>query len=114
MGAQIIDAVAVVDGAVRFHGIHRAKAVLHNEHGLFVPVVDGVQGHAQAHRVDGPAPLAGLEVRVLHGFQHRIAVGLFFCQDLLIRGDAAAGIVAEGDKIHGAFFQDLLIARLGV
>ena len=49
-----------------------------------------------------------------HSFQHRIAVGLFFCQDFLIRGDAAAGIVAEGDKIHGAFFQNLLIARLGV
>ena len=64
VGPQVVDAVAVVDGAVRLHGVHGTQAVFHHKERLLVAVVQAVHGDAQAHRVDGPAPLAGLEVGV--------------------------------------------------
>ena len=111
MGAEVVDAVGVVDGAVRLHGIHSAQTVLHDEQRLLVAIVEGVHGDAEAHRVDGPAPLARLEVGVLSGCADGVAVGLF--HQLLVHRDAAAGIVAEGDEVHGALPQGLVIFRLG-
>ena len=114
MRPQVVDAVVIVDGAVRLYGIHRAQTVLHDEHGLFVPVVDGVQGHPQAHRVDGPAPLAGFQVGVFHRGRHGVAVCVLRCQQFFVHRDAAAGIVAEGHKIHRALLQRAVVLRLGV
>ena len=102
VGPHILDAVAVVDAAVGLHGIVGAQAVLHNEEGLLVAVVEGVHGGAQALGVDGPAPVAGLEVGVLDAVKDGVALGALLGQQLLVGGHAAAGIVAEGDKVHRA------------
>src|SRR5699024_1148489 len=56
---HIVDAVGVVDRAVRFHGIGGAHAVFHDEQGLAVAVVQHVQGQPPAQGVDLPAPFAG-------------------------------------------------------
>src|SRR5699024_10965284 len=96
------DAVAVMDAAVGLHGIVGAQAVLHNEEGLLVAVVEGVHGGAQALGVDGPAPVAGLEVGVLDAVKDGVALGALLGQQLPVGGHAAAGIVAEGAKVHRA------------
>ena len=41
MSAQIVDAVAVIAGVVRFQLIDGTEAVLHDEQRLFVPLVEG-------------------------------------------------------------------------
>src|SRR5699024_6321873 len=65
-------------------------------------VVEAVHGGAQALRVDGPAPVAGLEVGVLDAVKDGVAFRALFGQQLFVGGDAAAGIVAEGDEVHRA------------
>ena len=44
VGTQIVDAVAVIAGVVRFQLVDGTEAVLHDEQRLFVPLVEG--GHS--------------------------------------------------------------------
>ena len=59
MGAQVVDAVGVVDFAV-FEFFVGAEAVFHDEHRQLVAVVEPVQGITQADRIDLPAPIVAL------------------------------------------------------
>ena len=61
---EVGDAVVVLDAAVGFHLVVGAQAVFDDEEGLGVVVGHPVQGVAQAHRVDLPAPVAGLDIGV--------------------------------------------------
>ena len=108
VGPQVVDAVGVVDGTICFHLVHRTQTVLHDEERFLVAVIQAVHGDAQAHRVDGPAPIAGLEVGVLDGIHDGIAAGLV--HQFGVHSGAAAGIVAEGDEVHGVLPQQGVIA----
>ena len=43
VGTQIVDAVAVIAGVVRFQPVDGTEAVLHDEQRLLVPLVEGGQ-----------------------------------------------------------------------
>ena len=110
MGAQVVDAVAVMHGAVRFQGILGAQTVLHHHDRDAVTIVDLVEGVAQALGIDLPAPVGSLQVRVLEALRH-VAVGL---GGILVGGDAVGHIVAQGIEIHSAVLQNLGITGLHV
>ena len=64
MGGEIIDAILVIDAAVRFADINRAKAVFDNKQWQLVVIPEPVQRIAQADRVNLPAPVRLFDVRV--------------------------------------------------
>ena len=106
--AQVVDAVAVVHGAVRLQRVAGAQAVFHHHHGDAVAAVDLVQGVAQALGVDLPAPVGSLQVGIFEP-AGQVAVGL---GRVGVGGDAVGHIVAEGVEIDGALLQQLQVARL--
>nr|VXZ81813.1 Uncharacterised protein [Klebsiella pneumoniae] len=57
MGGEIIDTILVIDAAVRFADINRAKAVFDNKQWQLVVIPEPVQRIAQADRVNLPAPV---------------------------------------------------------
>ena len=57
MGGEIIDAILVIDAAVRFADINRAKAVFDNKQRQLVVIPEPVQRIAQTDRVNLPAPV---------------------------------------------------------
>ena len=104
--AEVVDAVAVVELAVLAALVDGTEAVLHDHDGHLVAVPDLIEAPAQAFRVDGPAPIGLLEVRVGHAHDH-VAAAL---RDRRIGGDAVGHVVAVGVHVHGALAQDGLVA----
>ena len=97
VAAQVVDAVRIVDGAVRLHGIHRAQAVLHDHQRDLVTVIQVVQRIPQPLGVDAPAPGAALQVGVF-------VAGVDAVQALedafgLLAGDVGQ-VVAVGEEVH--------------
>ena len=107
MLAQVVDAVVVVDGAVLLDNVLGAQTVLDHEQRLLVTVVQVVEGDTEAQRVDGPAPLALLQVGVF-GAGEGVALGLL---DLGVigTGGAAGGVVAKADEVDGVVGQNLAV-----
>ena len=106
MLTQVVDAVVIVDGAVLLDDVLRAQAVFDHEQRLLIAVVQVVEGNAEAQRIDGPAPLAFLEVRVLRA-RKRVALGP--CGVGVRARRAARGVVAEGDEVDRVVGEDLLV-----
>ena len=90
-----------MDGTIGLDLVHRTQTVLHDEERFLVAVVEGVQGHAQTHRVDLPPPLAGGEVRILEGEDGSVARLFILFHGLRVGRGAAGRIVAETDEVHG-------------
>ena len=65
MLAQVVDTVVVVDGTILLDNILGAQAVLNHKQRLLITVVQVVERNAEAQWIDGPAPLALLQVGVL-------------------------------------------------
>ena len=108
MGFQVVDAVAVVHSVVGLQLVDGAEAVLDDEDGQLVPLVEGVQAVAQTHRVDLPAPLRRFDVGVGHGVGVAAAETRVF--HLHVRPHAVGHVVADADVVHRAARQNLLIA----
>ena len=107
MLAQVVDAVVVVDGAVLLDNVLGAQAVLDHKQRLLITVVQVVEGDAEAQRVDGPAPLALLQVGVL-GTGEGVALG-FLDLGVVGTGGAAGAVVAKADEVDGVGGQDLAV-----
>ena len=110
VGTQVVDTIVIVDAAVLFHFVIRAKSVFDDKQRLLVTFIQLAQGVAQAHRVDLPAPVRSFDVRVRNAaFEagDRIARTAF-------RFHRVGHVVAEAQIITGAFTQDLLIARFHI
>lgn len=110
MGFQVVDAVGIMNGTVRFHHILGAQAVLRNEDGQLVSVVHLIQCDPQAHRIFLPSPLAGFQIRVFVGHD-QVAAGLF---PSLLGGGYLREVVGERHKVDGVFPQEFRIARLHI
>ena len=65
MGAQVIDPIVIVDRSVLLDLVIGAKAVLYDAHRELEAVIEPVERPAQADRVDLPAPVRSLQIRVL-------------------------------------------------
>ena len=107
MLAQVVDTVVVVDGAVLLDNIPGAQAVLDHEERLLIAVVHVVERDAEAPGIDGPAPLALLQVGVL-GAGEGIALGLLHV-GVVGTGRAAGGVVAKADEVDRILGEDLLV-----
>ena len=103
---QVLDAVVVVDLAVRRDLVLGAHAVLHDHQRNLVAIVDLVQGEAQARRVDLPAPVGGLQVGVLAAEGH-VALGLLH---VIVRAHDRGHVVAEGVEVDRAVSNILQVA----
>ncbi|CCJ89732.1 hypothetical protein BN132_1660 [Cronobacter turicensis 564] len=107
VGAQIIDAVIVINAAVRFHIVISAKAIFHDEQRLLITLVKLTQRVTQADRVNLPAPVRRFHMRVWHATlktAERIAATAF--------GFNGVGhVIAETQIIAAAFTQNRIIAR---
>ena len=66
VGAQVVDAVVIVDAAVLFHLVVGAETIFHDKQWLLVALVQFTQRITQAHRVNLPAPVGRLDVWVRH------------------------------------------------
>ena len=102
MVAEVVDAVIVVDAAVRVDRIISTKTVLHDEEGQVIVVGEPVQGVPQADGIHLPAPVGSLDMGVPDKVAPLVVlvVGIF---GLVL--DREGHIVAEPDVIHTARFQ---------
>ena len=100
MGAQVVDPVVVVDGSVLLDLVIGAKAVLYDAHRELEAVIEPVEPPAQADRVDLPAPVRSLQIRVLDIiFVVVVIVRILFGICLY----DIAHVVREGQPVHDAF-----------
>ena len=99
MLAQVVDTVVVVDGTVLFDNILGAQTVLNHKQRLLITVVQVVEGDAEAQRIDGPTPLALLQVGVL-GAGEGVALGTLDI-GVVGTGRAAGAVVAKADEVDG-------------
>ena len=107
MLAQVVDTVVVVDGAVLLDDILGAQTVLDHKQRLLITVVQVVEGDTEAQRIDGPAPLALLQVGIL-GAGEGVALGLLDI-GVVGTGRAAGAVVAKADEVDSVGSQDLAI-----
>ena len=106
MFTEIADSVIVMNGAVRLDFIERAEAVFHNHNrSTGVSRCQFVQRPTQAVRVDLPAPIARLEIRIFRAAEHTVAD----CVGILIRRNATGHVIAERVEINLAFAQNFFI-----
>ena len=86
-----------------------AHAVLDDEQRLVPALVHLAQRVAQADRIDLPAPVGGLDVRVGHqpveAVLHRVERGA-------LRADGYGHVVAQGDVVDDAVLDGVEVARL--
>ena len=106
---QIIDPIRIVDAAVLLQFIVSAESVLHHHQRNLIAVVDFVQGIAQSFRVDLPAPVAGLQIRIVDAAD-QVSAGS--SQHFRIHGLTYAHVITERKEIHRAFPQDFIVPRL--
>ena len=104
MLAQEVDTVVVVDGAILLDNILGAQAVLNHKQRLLITVVQVVKGDAEAQRIDGPAPLALLQVGVL-GAGEGVALGALDI-GVIGTGGAAGAVIAKADEVDDIGGQD--------
>ena len=107
MLAQVVDTVVVVDGAVLLDNVLGAQAVLDHKQRLLIAVVQVVERNTEAQRIDGPAPLALLQVGVL-GAGEGVALGALDI-GVIGTGGATGAVVAKADEIDGVGGQDLAV-----
>ena len=107
MRAQVVDPVAVIAALVSFQLVVGTEAVLHDEHGLFIALVQRVQRIAETNGIDRPAPVGNLDIRI----GNRMRVAAYDRRTgLLYFGFYRVGhVVAETDVIRRALRQDLQI-----
>ena len=107
MLAQVVDTVVVVDGAILLDNILGAQTVLDHKQRLLITVVQVVEGDAKAQRIDGPAPLALLQVGVL-GAGEGVTLGALDI-GVIGTGRAAGAVIAKADEVDGVSGQDLAV-----
>ena len=106
--AQVVDAVVVFHGELTIHldqFVAGAQAVLHDEQRLLPAVPILVEDHAQAGRVNLPAPFARRQGRVHHAAEDVAFAALASCW---VTGRAGGHVVAERHEIHGVL-QNLVV-----
>ena len=108
MRLHIGNAVRIMDTAVFFHGVRCAESVFDNEQRLFIAVIQGIKSNPQSERIDLPAPVACLEIRIDDCFKYRISAGMVL-DDLRIGRRAAGTVITEADVIDRSFLQCLQI-----
>ena len=99
--AQVVDAVVVIHGELTVHFdqfVAGTQAVLHDEQRLLPAVPILVEDHAQAGRVDLPAPFAGGQGRVCYAADDIAFAAFASCR---VAGRAGGHVVAERHEIHG-------------
>ena len=99
MLTQEVDTVVVVDGAILLDNILGAQTVLDHKQRLLITVVQVVEGDAEAQRIDGPAPLALLQVGVL-GAGEGVALGALDI-GVIGTGGATGAVIAKADEVDG-------------
>ena len=77
MLTQIIDAVIVVDTAILFYLIQRAKTILRNHQRLFITIPILGQTVVEAQWIRSPLPWRRIQIRVLAGIKG--LHGIFLC-----------------------------------
>ena len=106
---EVFDARVVGDVAVLVGRLVHAHAVLDDEQRLVPALVHLAQRVAQADRIDLPAPVGGLDVRVGHqpveAVLHRVERGA-------LRADGYGHVVAQGDVVDDAVLDSVEVARL--
>ena len=107
MLAQVVDTVVVVDRAILLDNILGAQTVLDHKQRLLITVVQVVEGDAEAQRIDGPAPLARLQVGVL-GAGEGVALGALDI-GVIGTGGATGAVIAKADEVDGVGGQDLAV-----
>ena len=107
MLAQVVDTVVVVDGIILLDNILGAQTVLDHKQRLLITVVQVVERNTEAQRIDGPSPLALLQVGVL-GAGEGIALGALDIGVIGI-GGATGAVIAKADEIDGVSSQDLAV-----
>ena len=100
MGAQVVDPVVVVDGSVRLDLVIGAKAVLYDAHRKFKAIIEPVEPPAQADRVDLPAPVRSLQIRVLDVILVVVVVMRILFGICLYD---IAHVIGEGQPVHDTF-----------
>ena len=107
MLTQEVDTVVVVDGAILLDNILGAQTVLDHKQRLLITVVQVVEGDVEAQRIDGPAPLALLQVGIL-GAGEGIALGALDI-GVIGTGGATGAVIAKADEVDGVGGQDLAV-----
>ena len=107
MLAQVVDTVVVVDGTILLDNILGAQAVLNHKQRLLITVVQVVERNAEAQWIDGPAPLALLQVGVL-GAGEGVALGALDI-GVIGTGGATGAVIAKADEVDGVGGQDLAV-----
>ena len=74
--AEVIDPVRVVNMVVRADLILCAEAIFNTENRNLIAVVKLIQRDPQADRIDPPAPVAFLDIRIFH-HPHHVALDFF-------------------------------------
>ena len=102
MGGQVVNAVLVVHRAVALLHVDCAKAVFNDKQRQLVVIPEPVEGVAQPHRVNLPAPVRFLHVRVRDQ-----ALALVIVQLRVVRRrlGGEGHIIAKPDVIHAALRQ---------
>ena len=105
MVAEVVDAVVVIYLTGGRYFVIGSETVFYDKKRDAIAVVEVVQRQAQAERVDDPAPVGSLKIRVSGAAEEAvlIRVGLILC------GDSAIGVIAEGYKVDGALAQDFAV-----
>ena len=105
MVGKILNAGIIVNHAVSFLMLMEADAVLHNHQRQLITLLQEVQGIAEAYRVNLPAPVIGLDERILLLPAQMADIGLIILS-------SKGHIVGEGDIINSALLDNLQILRL--
>ncbi len=96
MVVKIVDAIVVIDATVSLNAIFGTQTVLDNKQRPLVAIVQHIEQIIQPNRIDLPAPLRTVQIRVWHHIGNVGTGGVILS---LVGGDASAHIIAEGDKI---------------
>ncbi len=102
MRGKVVDAVLVVHRAVALLHVDRAKAVLNDKQRQLVVIPEPVEGVAKPHRVNLPAPVRFLHVRVR---DQALALVVVQLRVVRRRFGGERHVVAEPDVIHAALRQ---------
>lgn len=74
MGAQVVNAVVVVDAAIFFHFVVSAKTVFDNKQRPLITLIQFAKGIAQTYWINLPAPVRRFNIRVRYAaFETEIA-----------------------------------------
>ena len=106
MGAQVVNAVVIVDAAIFFHFVISAKTVFDNKQRLLITLIQFAKCIAQTYWINLPAPVRRFNIRVRYAAfktRDRIAGAAFGLH-------CVGHVIAETKIIAGAFTQYIQIA----